>query len=49
MVWRRIKGSLGHVDGHMERVGKETKKVLRIASRDLMDKSGGRWGLRGKR
>jgi len=48
-VGKRIKGSLGHVDGHMERVGKETKKVLRIASRDLMDKSGGRWGLRGKR
>ena len=38
----------GHVDGHAERVGKETK-VLRIASWDLREKSGGRWELRGKR
>ena len=39
MVGRRIKGCLGagHVDGHAERVGKETRKVLRIASWDLRE------------
>ena len=39
-VGRRIKGSLGvgHVDGHAEMMGKETRKVLRIASWDLREK-----------
>jgi len=29
---------VGHVDGHVERVGQGTRKVLRIASWDLKEK-----------